>query len=347
MGKTLLTGGTGFIGSHLARALARRGDELRLAVRGGSRPDALEGLDFERVEADVADPAGLRRAMKGVDRVFHAAGLVSLRPADRGRLFDVNVTGTRNVLGEALRAGVERVVYTSSVAAVGPAKPGGTADEDQLFTAGELDIAYVNSKHEAEVEAMRLAAQGLGVVCVNPAFTFGPGDLRGGSTGLVRRFLLGRIPAYVDGGLNVVDVRDVARGHLLADRKGEVGRRYILGGRNFTWDRLFADLGRIAGLEPPVKVPAALALMAARGAALAGLPAPVTADEVSSAAQWWTYRNTRARKELGFRPRPHEETLEATVRWHLDRLGGPPGGGGGRRRLGLRLAGRAVRLASR
>ena len=166
--------------------------------------------------------------------------------------------GTRIVLEEALAAEVERVVHTSSVAAIGPAKPRGTADESQPFSAGYLGIAYVNSKHEAEVEALRLAAHGLAVVIVNPSFVLGPDDPKGTSMELVRRFLLGRIPAYVDGGLNIVDVRDVAQGHLLADEKGETGRalhprRPKLHPRSAV-RRLRPDLRVATG--PPVKLPA-------------------------------------------------------------------------------------------
>src|SRR5918911_2396511 len=140
MGKTLVTGGTGFVGSAVVRQLAARGDDLRLTVRRRSRLDGIAGVDYEGVECDVLDRRAVRRAMKGVDRVFHLAGLVSMRPSDDERLFEVNVGGTRIVLEEALRAGVERVVYTSSVTAVGPAAPGETADERQLFTAGQLGI---------------------------------------------------------------------------------------------------------------------------------------------------------------------------------------------------------------
>jgi dihydroflavonol-4-reductase len=220
---------------------------------------------------------------------------------------------------ECLRAEVERVVYTSSAAVVGPAAHGKTADETQLFTAGRLGIPYVNSVHEAEVEAMRVAARGLPVVCVNPAICFGAGDHLLTSTRLVRSFLLGRIPVYTEGAISVVDVRDVAQGHLLADRRGQPGERYILGGRNFTFDRLFADLGRLSGIDPPVRLPPSAARAAAGLLASAGRGWPLTPLEVRAASQWWTYRSTRARRDLGWTARPHEETLEATVAWHLER----------------------------
>ena len=318
MAKTLLTGATGFIGSHIARALVERGDDLRLGVRERARTELIDALDCERVVCDLHERRGLRRALKGVDRVFHSAGTRSINPRDAERLFEVNVGGTKTVLEECLRAGVERVVVTSSAASLGPAPPGKTADENQLFTAARLGIPYVNSVHEAEVEAFRLAAKGLPLVCVNPALVLGSGDLYGTSTALVRSFLLGRIPVYVDGAVNVVDVRDVAAGHLLADERGSVGERYILGGRNFTFDRLFADLGRLSGIEPPVKVPAAVAPAVSRArAAGRGLRA-ISQAEVRAASHWWTYRSTKAKRELGWRARPHEETLDATVEWHLE-----------------------------
>jgi dihydroflavonol-4-reductase len=317
LAKTLLTGATGFIGSHVARLLLEHGDDLRLAVEEGSDDELIRGLEAERVACDVLDRRSVRRALKGVDRVFHAAGMRSVRPSDQERLFAVNVGGTKIVLEECLRAGVERVVYTSSAAAVGHAEPGRTADEEQLFTAASLGIPYVNSVHEAEVEAMRIAARGLPVVCVNPALCFGAGDVHLSSTRLVRSFLLGRLPLYTEGAICVVDVRDVAEGHLLADQRGNVAERYILGGRNFTFDRLFADLGRMSGVEPPIKVPVGLARIAA--GTLGVGRGPLTADEVQAAGHWWTYHSTKAKRELRWRSRPHEETLEATVSWHLDR----------------------------
>ena len=177
----------------------------------------------------------------------------------------------------------------------------------------------MNSVHEAEAEAFRLAAAGLPLVCVNPAVVFGPGDIHVTSTRLVRSFLLGRVPAYADGGLNVVDVRDVATGHLLADEKGATGERYILGGRNFTFDRLFADLGRMSGVAPPLKVPRNLAAVAATVMRIGPGRTTLDSREVLAASQFWTYRSTKAKRELGFQARPHEETLEATVSWYLDR----------------------------
>ena len=348
MAKTLVTGGSGFLGSHLVRALAARGDELRLLLRRGSNVDHLSGLEFERASGDVLDRASVRAAMEGVGRAFHLAGRTSMRPRDRDRVFELNVRGTRIVLEEALAAEVGRVVHTSSVAAIGPANRGGTADEDQPFRAGGLGIAYVNSKHESEVEALRLAARGLAVVIVNPSFVLGPDDPNGTSMGLVRRFLLGRIPAYVDGALNIVDVRDVAQGHLLADEKGESGERYILAGRNFTLDRLFADFARISGRDQvPVKLPGGPTALVVEAMTRAGLPMPVSPDELRSATQWWTYRNVKARRKLGFEPRPHEETLEDAVRWQMSELGERMRGGRGPQEAALAVLAPLLRLGER
>ena len=345
MGATLLTGGTGLIGSHVARALVRRGDELRIAVRPTSRLENLEGLDYQAVRCDVLDRRAVRRAMRGVERVFHTAGSTSLRaPAEKLRR--INVEATRIVLGEALRAAVERAVYTSSVAAIGPAPRGSTADEEHAFDVAAHGIPYVDTKLEAEREAMRVAARGLPLVIVNPTYVMGRGDVYRSSTDLVRRFLGRQIPAYVDGAINVVDARDVAAGHLLADERGTPGERYILGNRNYTLDRLFAELGRMSGVEPPaVKLPVGAALALARAAEAApGRPA-ITTAEVRVAAMWWTYRNTKAKRELGFRPSPHEEALEATIAWYREREGGRLAPAGARQPAPLRVAGFVMRQA--
>jgi len=348
VGKTLVTGGTGFLGTHVVRALAQRGDQVRLLVRRGSRLDHLSDIDLERAGGDVTDRRAVRRSMEGVDRVFHLAGTTSMRPGNRGAIFDVNVKGTRIVLEEALAANVKRVIHTSSVAAIGPAKPRGTVDEKQSYTIGHLGIAYANSKHEAEVEALRLAAHGLRVVIVNPSFVLGPDDPTGTSMELVRRFLLGRIPGYVEGALNVVDVRDVAVGHLLADQKGEPAERYILAGRNFTLDRLFADFARISGRDQvPVKLPPASTALAVAAIARLGVPFAIAPDEVRSAMQWWTYRNTKARRELGFEPRPHEETLDDAVRWQMGELGDRVQSGRGPQEAALAVVAPLLRATER
>jgi dihydroflavonol-4-reductase len=356
----LVTGATGFIGSAIARLLVQRGDEVIGTVREGSVVGRLAGLDIQTVRADVLDRRSIRRAMRGVERVFHAAGVADLN-ATRARTFSLNVEGTRIVLEEALRAGVQRAVYTSSVAAIGPARPGESADETAAWEAGRYRIAYLDAKHEAETAALRLIARGLPLVIVNPAHVLGPGigsHPPGSSTTLVRRFLRREIPAYVDGTLNVVGVQDVARGHLLAQDRGEVGERYILGNRNFTLDRLFADLGRLSGIEPPaIKLPvrAALALAAAGGrgpvalalAAAGGVTGQTVATptEIRAASLNWAFVNRKAKRELGWRPSPHEDCLEETVAWYQAHDAGKLAARGTRQPLALRVAGGALRRA--
>jgi dihydroflavonol-4-reductase len=346
MAVTLVTGGTGLVGSHVVRQLAERGDQVRVAVRDGSLLDNLAGLDVDLVTADILDRRAVRRAMRGVTRLYHCAGMTSLR-ASADAAFRINVEGTRVVFEEALRAGVERAVHTSSVAAVGPAPRGSTADESQPFRAGRFGLPYVSSKREAETVVLRAAAQGLEVVIVNPGHVFGRGDLQRSSTEIVRRFLRREIPAYVDGALNVVDAEDVARGHLLAEERGRTGERYILGNRNFTLDRLLADLGRLSGVEPPaVKLPLPAALALARLAeAMPGRPA-ITEPELRAMSLWWAFRSTKARRELGWKPSHHEDTLVQTIEWYREREPlrlRPPGT---RQPLALRVAGFGLRGAS-
>jgi dihydroflavonol-4-reductase len=343
MPRTLVTGASGFIGSHVTRLLVARGDEVSVLVRESSRLEPLEALDINVLHGDVRDRRSVRRAMRGVERLFHIAGTTNLA-LPVGPTFAINLESTRIVLEEALRAGVERAVYTSSVAAVGPAPPGSTADETSVWDAGRYAIPYVDSKHEAEIAALRLVARGLPLVIVNPAHVLGAGDPGRSSTTLVRRFLRRQIPAYVDGTLNIVGVDDVARGHLLADEKGEVGERYILGNRNYTMDRLFADLGRLSGVQPPtVKLPLAVALALASGAEMLpglNMPSPV---EVRATSLNWAFSSAKAKRELGWKPSPHEDCLEATIAWYRDREGrrlAPPGA---RQPLVFRLAGGVLR----
>ena len=322
MPQTLITGATGFVGSHLARALAARGDELRLLIRRSDDGASLDDLEFERVNGDVTDRRAVRRAVAGVDRIFHCAGLTSMRRELADRVARVNVDGTRIVCEEALDAGVTRLVHTSAAAALGPAAPGGRADETQRFSAAARGIPYAHSKHEAESAAIDVAAHGLDVVIVNPTYVVGPSDPAGNSMILLRRFLEGEIPAYVNGGINICDVRDVAAGMLLADEAGGAGERYILGGRNFTLQRLFADLARVSGLPAPaIRLPAPVLLAGAEVVERLGLPVAVSAEEARASSLWWTYSAAKAKRELGFSPRPHEETLSDAVNWLIADLG--------------------------
>lgn len=347
MPTTFVTGASGLVGSAVARQLAARGDDLRLAVRERSPRDNLGGLEDAFVTCDVLDRRAVRRALAGADRVFHVAGSTNLR--SRAATLDrINVEGTRIVLEEALKANVERVVHTSSAAVVGTApKAGATCDEESVLTGAAASLPYVNSKREAEATAMRMLARGLPVVVVNPSSVFGPGDVHNSSTNIVRRFLRRDIPGYVDGTLNIVDLRDVARGHVLADERGVPGERYLLTGRNFTLDRLFADLGRISGVEPPaLKMRRDVALAFAEAAER--LPGrPITTLEVRAMSLHWSYRATKAKRELGWKAGPHEETLESTIAWWRDREGSALSAPGARQPAVLRAAGFAARRLGR
>ena len=320
-GKTLITGASGFIGSHLARALAARGDDLRVLARRSSDLSPIDGLSYERATGDVSDRRAVRRAMDGVERVFHVAGRTSLRPADREVVFAANLRGARVVFESALEAGVARVVHTSTAGAIGVAKPRGTADETTPFEIGHLGTRL------RELEA-RGGARGLPARRRRPSRRDREPHLRARARrpdraprwALVRRFCLGQIPAYVDGALNIVDVRDVADGHLLADERGEVGERYILGARNFTFDRLFADLARISGVSPPpLRLPTRRRRGGRRGGRVGCARQPAGGDRLGLPVV--DLSQHKARRELGFEPRPHEETLEDAVRWQLEELG--------------------------
>lgn len=343
MGRTLVTGATGFIGSHVARLLVQRGDDVVVTVRPASSLEQLEGAEVSTLRADILDRRAVRRAMRGIERVFHVAGTTDLR-ADRARVVSIAVEGTRVVLEEALRAGVERAVYTSSVAAIGPARSGRNADEATRWSAARHSIPYLDAMHQAETVALAMVSRGLPLVVVNPTLVLGAGDPGRSSTVLVRRFLRRQIPAYVESTLNVVAVQDVARGHLLADERGRIGERYILGNRNFTMTRLLADLGRLSGVQPPaLKLPATAAAamaVAAQRLGQAALPTPV---EVRAASLNWSFSNRKARRELGWRTSPHEDCLEETIAYYRAREGEALAAPGARQPLALRMAGEAMR----
>ncbi len=322
--KVLVTGATGFVGGNLARALVARGYQVRALVRPGSSTLTIDGTNAEVVHGDLLDRESLARAMKGCQAVFHCAALYTFWHARPQAIYRVNVEGTRNIMEEAARAGVSRVVYTSSTTVLGM-PPKGLATEETEPGPGWLKGHYRRSKYLAEQEVWRLAQQGLPVVIVNPSAPVGPWDVKPTPTGrVVLDFLRGRLPAYVNTGLNLVDVEDVAVGHILALEKGRVGQRYILGNQNVTLRQMLVALESIAGRKAPrLRVPWAVALAAAwvtylvEGRLLRRQPS-VPLEGVYHARRPVYVDCTKAVRELGFPQSPVEGALEKAVRWFRD-----------------------------
>jgi dihydroflavonol-4-reductase len=318
----LVTGATGFLGSHVARLLVARGVPVRALVRASSTRRALDGVAVEWVVGDLRDAASLDRAMRGVRRVFHVAADYRLWTPQPRAVYESNVSGTRNLLEAAGRAGVERFVYTSSVATIAVPRPGRLPDEDVDARLDEMIGHYKRSKFLAEQAAMDAARSGLPVVVVNPTTPVGPGDWKPTPTGrIILDFLTGRMPAYVDTGLNLVAVEDAAAGHLLAAERGEIGRRYILGAENLTLKQILDALARLAGRPAPrVRMPHRVALAAAHVdtffARLTGREPRIPVDGVRMARHRMFVDASRAVRELGFRPGSVEEALERAVRWY-------------------------------
>jgi dihydroflavonol-4-reductase len=259
--KTLVTGATGFLGSHVARALAGRGEDVRVLVRASSDLRALDGIEAERSTGDLRDRASLDRALEGVRRVYHVAADYRLWARDPREIHESNVTGTQNLLDAARRAGVEKFVYTSTVATIAVPCEGGLPNEETQSSVEEMIGHYKRSKFEAEKCALRAAGSGFPVVIVNPTTPVGPGDWKPTPTGkIIVDFLNGRMPGYVDTGLNFVPVENCARGHLLAAERGRIGERYILGGRNLTLKQMLDILSSTSGRPAPRwKIPHVLA----------------------------------------------------------------------------------------
>jgi dihydroflavonol-4-reductase len=318
----LVTGASGFLGGHVARLLAERGDGVRVLLRPSSDPRAVRDLPVEQVTGDLRDPASLGRALAGVDAVFHVAADYRLWAANPQEIYDSNVGGTRNLLAAAQRAGVKRLVYTSSVATVAVHRPGRLPDEDVDSRLEEMIGHYKRSKFMAEQEALRAAADGAPVVVVNPTTPIGPGDWKPTPTGkLIVDFLNGRMPAYVETGLNVVPVEDAARGHLLAAERGEIGRRYILGGRNMTMREILEALARATGRPAPrVRLPHAVAMAAAYAdtawSRMLGRAPRIPIEGVRMSRHRMFVDASRATRELGFTAGPAEEALARAARWY-------------------------------
>jgi dihydroflavonol-4-reductase len=322
--KVLVTGATGFIGGNLARELCRRGYQVRALVRPNSSTLTIEDTGIEMVTGDILDQESLDKAVRGCQRVFHCAAVYSFWSPDPRAIYRTNVDGTAAVLETCRRAGVERVVYTSTVSTIGLVA-GGLGTEDTVVDPHHLVGHYKKSKYQAEQVALKMAAQGLPVIVVNPTAPVGPWDVKPTPTGkVVLDFLLGRIPAYVDTGMNLVDVEDVAVGHILAMEKGEVGQRYLLGNRNLTLKELLNILADVSSRSPPRwKLPFWLAIgagyldLAVEGKVLRKEPRiPLEGLKVSRTPMYVSCQ--KAVTELGLPQSPVESAVEKSVRWFKD-----------------------------
>jgi dihydroflavonol-4-reductase len=319
--KVFVTGATGFVGAHVARELARQGADLRLLVRASSNRANLEGLNAELVTGDLCDAESLRRGIAGCEFVFHVAADYRLWTRDPQQMYRVNVEGTRSILRAASVEGVRRVIYTSSVATMGFMN-GHQADENSPVSLGDMIGPYKRSKFMAEQVAVEAASAGAEVVVVNPTTPVGERDIKPTPTGrIVVDFLKRKFPAYVDTGLNLVDVAVVARGHVAAMEKGRRGERYILGGENLTLKQILDKLGAITGLPSPrVKLPYAVAFATGvvdemfTGVLLKREPR-VTIDAVRMGRKKMFVSSAKSERELDWKIVPVDDALRRAVEW--------------------------------
>ena len=320
--KCFVTGATGFLGSHVARQLLAHGTDLRLLVRATSRTNNIDDLSAERVVGDLRDSASLKKAMSGCECVFHVAADYRLWARNGQELYDSNVEGTRNVLQAARDTGVRRVIYTSSVATMGFGNNGRLTDESTPVTIANMIGDYKRSKFMAERLVIEAAQAGQNVVMVNPTTPIGERDIKPTPTGrIVVDFLRRKFPAYVDTGLNLVDVVDCAQGHLLAMEKAVPGERYILGGENLTLKQILDKLAAITGLpSPKVKLPYAVAY--ATGVVdtlvtgtLRKREPRVTLDSVRMGRKKMFVTSAKAERELGWNPQPVDDALRRAAEW--------------------------------
>ena len=313
----LVTGASGFVGWQVARLLLERGYRVRALARPSS---SIPDLDIERATGDLRDLASLESAVAGCGVVFHVAADYRLWSKDPSEMYRSNVDGTRNILSAAKAAGVERFVYTSTVGCIG-VPPGGIGDEKRPVSLEEMAGPYKRSKYLAEQVALEFAADGFPVVIVNPTAPMGDHDFKPTPTGqIVLDFLSGAMPAYIDTGLNVVNVRDVAMGHLLACEKGKVGERYILGSENLTLSQILEALARITGMRAPtVKLPYFAAytagMITTAWAHLTGVPPRVPLEAVRMAKTKMWVSHEKASRELGYSPSPAVCALKDAAAW--------------------------------
>jgi len=322
--KALVTGATGFVGAAVTRRLLAEGHEVRVLVRPHSDRRNLAGLPVELTEGDLRDVPSLERALKGCNALFHVAADYRLWVRDERELYATNVDGTRNIMLAALQKGVERIVYTSSVATLGLLPDGTPADEETPVTLAEMIGPYKRSKFLAEAEVRRLVRQeSLPAVIVNPSTPVGPGDVKPTPTGrMVLDAAAGRMPAYVDTGLNIVHVDDVALGHVRAWERGTVGERYILGGFNMSLREILTMIAQLTGGRPPgLRLPCNLVLplayLAEAWTRLTGAPEPrLTVVGVRLAKKKMFFSSDKVKRILGIQPRPAVEAFRDAIAWY-------------------------------
>jgi dihydroflavonol-4-reductase len=318
--KALVTGSTGFIGSAITRHLVSDGVEVRVLVRDTSDTRNIDGLDVERVHGDIRDFDAVKAALNGCDTLYFTAAYFTHWAVDRKHFYDVNVGGTKASLRAALESGVEKVVYTSTNNAIGAYGPVAT-DEEAVFNYWKTSDHYSISKYLAEIEAFKFGARGLPIVIVNPTLVIGTHDIRPTSSGqLIIEVASGKLPVYMDGWVNLVDVEDVARGHILAAAKGRLGERYLLGNQNVTVGEYFQMIAEAAGISPPrLKAPYPVALAGAHLFELASRftkKHPVaTISEVKIGHLGETYDCSKAITELGLPQTPMRESIQRAVDW--------------------------------
>lgn len=319
--KTYVTGATGFIGASIVRELLRDGREVRVLARPGANLANLKGLDVEICQGDLLDSDSLRRGLKGCDVLYHAAADYRLWTRDPGAMYRINIEGTKAVLQAALENNLSKVVYTSSVGTLGNSGAGRSGTEDTEVTLADMVGDYKKSKFLAEREAERFIARGLPVVIVNPSTPVGPRDIKPTPTGkIIVDFLKRKMPAYLDTGLNLIDVDACARGHILAELKGLPGRKYILGNANLSLCDIFAMLEEITGIAAPkIRLPYTPVLMAAwlnEGLArLTGREPLIPLAGVRMAAHHMYFDSGRAQLELGLPQTSVQEALVRAVEW--------------------------------
>jgi dihydroflavonol-4-reductase len=321
--KVCVTGGTGFLGAHLVRELVEAGHDVRVTYRDAARLSRLGDLPVEPVQADVLDEDALVDAMRGCELLFHSAGYVGARPASR--VWSANALAPRLAVQAAGRAGVPRVVHTSSVAAVGPSEPDGVpVREEEPYHSSALHLTYADAKHAGEGEATAAGMRaGVEVVIVNPAYVLGApvnrGDRGETSTRIIGNYLRGHLPVVMDGGASICDVRDVARGHLLAAELGKPGERYILAGHNIYWYELVDRVRELSGLRQPLAVIPHEAARILRFPEAFGLSGFIVDSEAYGlmGARWWA-SSEKAVRELGYQFRPVEDTLRETIEWYRE-----------------------------